>query len=856
MEIINVEYADNTYSCEVGITVEEWRNILLDHKLTTENYLNALLAFYKEPDHSATCKDVADKYSNVSSGAQKFNAWITQFGKTVTAHLNRFKIIATDGTPSFWNVAMNPGVVLKGGFQWTLRPELAQAISELGLENSFTMKSVAELTDEKLKSFGNDALIRIALDQYLNDLDENWEREKYKWIAVKYFQDNWYESLSGNNFAEMLDRALSKTENLLASTQSFPRAMLVNFAKAAPVETKRMLLDLFDESKDLVVRYDNYIKAVEEIRSKYDDGTWKSHYQNTNVVSVLLWLRYPEKYYVYKYSEYKSVDEKFGTDITIKASGAAAIMLKGFKLYDYLNVLLRSNVTLVAALRKKFAESDEYYNDPELRAATFDFGFWVSRKFKPNEVTIPKMSPFIKEASDLLRHKKNIILQGAPGTGKTYNTAALALAIIDGIVPEKHEDVMKRYEELRTQKRIEFTTFHQSMDYEDFIEGLKPRKDGNSVVYDEDDGIFKRICNAAKTTTEVTSSGTDELLAGLNDNPTIWKVSLEHAGDNDTRKDCLENGYIRVGFVQHKDIDFKEASNKLEGINALRAYQYDMAIGDIVVSCYSQDETDAIGIVTGDYEYREEGGDYPRYREVRWVVKNIRENIKDINGGKHMSLSTVHRLSVSLNDIINVIKKHAKGVSGKPMSSERPYVLIIDEINRGNVSRIFGELITLLEPDKRLGESHPITLTLPYSKAVFGVPSNLYIIGTMNTTDRSTGTIDYALRRRFAFITLPADPNLIADETAGAVFADVKRFIEKYQCADMDIDDLMVGHSYFMASGHDDLKRKITYEVVPLVKEYIKDGILSVHPEESNKWFEAWKGLNTMAKTAANESDN
>jgi 5-methylcytosine-specific restriction protein B len=646
---------------------------------------------------------------------------------------------------------------------------------------------------------------------------------------------------------------LSKTGNLLSSTASFPRAMVQNFAKAAPEETKKMFLDLFNESEDLYNRYQRFITKAEELRSTYDDGTWHNHYQNTNVVSTYLWLRYPDKYYIYKYSEYKAVDEKFGLDIYFKANGAVTEMLKGFKLYDYLNPILRSNAKLVSAIRNKIAQYDSYYKDPELRTATFDFGFWVSRYFEPSKVTIPKMSPFIEEASNLLRYKKNIILQGAPGTGKTYNTAALALAIIDGIVPENHAEVMKRYEELHAQRHIEFTTFHQSMDYEDFVEGLKPEKDGDGVIYNVAPGIFKKICNAAQTSAEVTSSGTDEILAGMNDNPTIWKVSLEKAGDNPTRTDCMENGYIRIGWPEYKDVDFMDAKDVTDGKYILRAFQHDMAIGDIVVSCYSQDETDAIGIVTGDYEYRQDGGELPRYREVRWIVKNIRENIKEINGGKHMTLGTVYRLSISLNDIINVIKKYT--TTKQLVPSERPYVLIIDEINRGNVSRIFGELITLLEPDKRLGEAHAIKLKLPYSKDEdFGVPNNLYIIGTMNTTDRSTGTIDYALRRRFAFITLPADPDLIANETARAIFSDVKKFIEQHQCADMDIDDLMVGHSYFMASSDSELKQKIIYEVIPLVKEYIKDGILSVRPEEAAKWFDAWKQLTTKKEAVTDDS--
>jgi 5-methylcytosine-specific restriction protein B len=751
---------------------------------------------------------------------------------------------------------MNPGVALKNdGFQWTLRPELVQAISELGLESDFTLKSVLDQFADKLELLANNKLIKVAFNQYLEDLDNNWEKEDYKWEAVQCFQKNWDESKSGADFAAMLESALSKTGNLLASMSAYPRDSILSFAKVEPEETKEMFLDLFNESEDLYARYQRFIAKAEFIRSKHDDGKVSSHFQNTNAVSTYLWLRYPDKYYIYKYSEYKAVDEKFGLDIYFKANGAVTEMLKGFKLYDYLNPILRSNAKLVSAIRNKIAQSENYYKDPELRTATFDFGFWVSRYFEPSKVTIPKMSPFIEEASNLLRHKKNIILQGAPGTGKTYNTAALALAIIDGIVPEDHAEVMKRYEELRSQHRVEFSTFHQTMDYEDFIEGLKPIKDGNTVIYNVENGIFKNICNAAQTATEITSSGTDELLADMNDNPTIWKVSLESTGDNPTRTDCLNNGHIRIGWAQYGDIDFMEADEIKDGKYILRTFQRDMAIGDIVVSCYSQDETDAIGIVTGDYEYRKEGGDYPRYREVRWIIKNIRENIKEINGGKHMTLGTVYRLSISLNDIISVIKKYTSNSTKQLVSSERPYVFIIDEINRGNVSRIFGELITLLEPDKRLGESHAIKLKLPYSKDEdFGVPNNLYIIGTMNTTDRSTGTIDYALRRRFAFITLPADPDLISNETARAIFSDVKKFIEKHQCADMDIDDLMVGHSYFMASSDSELKQKIIYEVIPLVKEYIKDGILSVRPEEAAKWFDAWKQLTTKKEAVTDDS--
>ena len=323
-----------------------------------------------------------------------------------------------------------------------------------------------------------------------------------------------------------------------------------------------------------------------------------------------------------------------------------------------------------------------------------------------------KNKAFTNKCANLLKSKHNIILQGAPGTGKTYNTAAIALSVlgIDGVDLDNHDEVMKKYEELQDD-RIFFTTFHQSLDYEDFVEGLKPRVQTNEngeslgVTYEPEDGIFKRACNAVVT---------------------------------DDSKD---------------------------------------------------------------------------------IIKSV--------------------------------------------------VLIIDEINRGNVSKIFGELITLLEADKRDKGNHPIKVTLPYSKTLFGVPSNLYIIGTMNTTDRSTGTLDYALRRRFAFVTLKSDPNMIVkhyeklgndDLKAIAIdlFNNIKAFITnpKHLCGDLCIDDLMVGHSYFMASSKEELQCKVEFEIIPLIAEYINDGILTVNDQEKDKAFDAWASLHPVQIVDDEDEDN
>lgn len=161
---------------------------------------------------------------------------------------------------------------------------------------------------------------------------------------------------------------------------------------------------------------------------------------------------------------------------------------------------------------------------------------------------------------------------------------------------------------------------------------------------------------------------------------------------------------------------------------------------------------------------------------------------------------------------------------------DRPVVLIIDEINRGNISKILGELITLLESDKREGTENAISTILPYSGYEFSVPSNLYIIGTMNTTDRSTGAVDYAIRRRFAFVTLTADEKLLEADYPNSIslFRAVWHFIKQHTTETLDMDDLMIGHSYFMT---DDLPMAWEYEIRPLLVEYYKDGLLKCLPE-------------------------
>ena len=289
-----------------------------------------------------------------------------------------------------------------------------------------------------------------------------------------------------------------------------------------------------------------------------------------------------------------------------------------------------------------------------------------------------------------------------------------------------------------------------------------------------------------------------------------------------------------------------------------------MQKGDYVLSCYSSTTIDAIGIIEGDYEWLDNVSEYKRSRKVKWLVKGIKENIYELNGNTALTLSTVYKLNNITYDKLNQLldKYKIKKLQQPDNDDKLPFVLIIDEINRGNVSKIFGELITLLEADKRLGAENEVTVTLPYSGDSFGVPSNLYIIGTMNTADRSVGYIDYAVRRRFAFFTIKASRKAIENyygdndelcDMALDYFDEVSALFDNVS-NEFDKDDVMVGHSYFMAENKDELDLKMEYEVRPLLLEYVRDGVLNIRKDSDE--YKKIANYPASPETTANDDDN
>lgn len=536
----------------------------------------------------------------------------------------------------------------------------------------------------------------------------------------------------------------------------------------------------------------------------------------------------------------------------------------------------------------------------------------------------------------------NTILYGPPGTGKTYNTINKALEIVDPEFYENYKDnrvaIKTRFDELLNSNRIGFVTFHQSFSYEDFVEGLKATTENNQVNYEIEDGIFKRLCESARSKPIVKAEQDHVDISGRK----IWKMSLGDIAGEDAfiYQQCVDNGYVLLGYGY--DIDFANASDRKQVAQTYRSnnveienesYDYqvtsvnkfknEMAIGDLIVVSDGNRKFRAIAEITSDYYFNNSAVDdasYSQARKVTWhrvyepslpvdelFKKNLSQmtlyrlyestidteklrsilqgsddpgniapgrtigkyqiesisdeliTIRKPNGSKlPMPKSIVDELcalvrsaDISIEDIKqkrvfdkvdtlmekflvngypNVLGPLVEGIVSKGIllsnqASSDKRVLIIDEINRGNISNIFGELITLIEPSKRAGGKEALSVKLPYSKEVFSVPANLHIIGTMNTADKSLAQLDIALRRRFQFEEMMTNYELLA--TIPLIEGiDVKQMVETINKRIELLYDRehTIGHSFFLPllddPSIDKLSEIFAREILPLLQEY------------------------------------
>jgi 5-methylcytosine-specific restriction protein B len=448
-----------------------------------------------------------------------------------------------------------------------------------------------------------------------------------------------------------------------------------------------------------------------------------------------------------------------------------------------------------------------------------------------------KSTPAISKQQVQVKQPLNLILYGPPGTGKTYRAIERALAVLDPAHLEIHRSdrvsLKARFDELTQIGRVHFVTFHQSFAYEDFVEGIRV----SEGISDEDmpqglpsyavePGVFRRIAEEAHLAKA--SAASTGVAAGAR----VWKISIDGSGPSKIRDRCFANSEMRIGWGEVGNLaDPNRPKEQIEALkaeswtnqNSLRAFSEDIAVGDIVLCLKSQLSVQAVGVVTGDYRFDPTavpGTDFFHVRPVKWLRTGMDTNVLNLNGGTRLTLKTLYPLPrISAADALSL----ADGA--KTPAAEAPkFVLIIDEINRGNISRIFGELITLLEDSKRSGQLEALTARLPYSRREFSVPDNLYVIGTMNTADRSLTGLDLALRRRFTFEEVAPDETELENITVEGVSIEEMLTAMNERIEALLDRDHRIGHTYFLALRQDPSLKHLASvferSVLPLLEEY------------------------------------
>jgi 5-methylcytosine-specific restriction endonuclease McrBC GTP-binding regulatory subunit McrB len=410
----------------------------------------------------------------------------------------------------------------------------------------------------------------------------------------------------------------------------------------------------------------------------------------------------------------------------------------------------------------------------------------------------------------------NLILFGPPGTGKTYNTVNKALEIIgENIGGKTRKEIKELFDTKMQEGQIVFTTFHQSMSYEDFIEGIKPiepEKESDPVIYRVEFGVFRNLCiEASFAVAKLRETKTTEEVLDFSILYDAFADSVDEKilGGEQVELETKAGGSVMVESISHQGnfIIKHHQGTRTYTVSKPRLTKLQSAIKDLgEVSNINNKFREIIG-----------GSNSSAY----WSVLNAirKEKQTDIITKENRAYTFEEKKEV----VLSLKKVDYKNRTGKP------FVLIIDEINRGNVSRIFGELITLIEEDKRLGKDEALEATLPYSKDRFGIPENIFIIGTMNTADRSVEALDTALRRRFSFEEMVPNPKLIAtegylkDENGCVGQIDMVQLLTTMnrRIGKLLDKDHQIGHSYFMCVRNlEELKTVFQSKIIPLLQEY------------------------------------
>lgn len=658
------------------------------------------------------------------------------------------------------------------------------------------------------------------LEEYKSELKGvRWDDEKFKWQAIKGFQERW--DIESTDFCTMLKNSLDKTFNLLASSHYFPRKMIEEFAQKESETVRQMFMDLFDESKDLYGRMVSFKAQSKQLVNKYWDSG-KSDFQTENTLTTYLWLRYPDKYYIYKFEEAKSLANELKTNYVFKAGDYKNNVENFIKLYDELSQELCKDLELKQIVQSKL--EDDCYDDPKCKTLAIDFGYFVNQRQKAAKIEDEKKSLNVKEEIEEYNNLNEPHYWFLSANPKIWSMSSM---------PVGKEQSYTLYNDNGNKRRV----FQNFLDAKvgDKIIGYEstPIKQVVAILevikeQDEERIYFKKV--------ESLSSPID--LSLLKACPGLENMEFFV---------CSQGSLFKLSKNEYEQIlDLIREENPVQTNKVVNKYTKEDFLNDVYVTDTKYDRF--VSVLKKKKNIILQG---PPGVGKTFAAKRLAYSIMEEKNDDRIEFVQFHQ-NYSYEDFMLGYKPCGNGFEMKygifyqfcQKASNHPdkaYFFIIDEINRGNMSKIFGELLMLIEPDYRDNK-----IKLAYNGLDFSVPQNLHIIGMMNTADRSLALIDYALRRRFSFFTM--EPGFDTDgfkkyqqKLNSPVF---DKLIDRVKDLNDEIlkDDSLgsgfcIGHSYFCnldICTNEILLDIVDFDILPMLNEYWFDEPSKVERWENN----------------------
>lgn len=662
------------------------------------------------------------------------------------------------------------------------------------------------------------------LEEYKSELKGvRWDDEKFKWQAIKGFQERW--DIESTDFCTMLKNSLDKTFNLLASSHYFPRKMIEEFAQKESETVRQMFMDLFDESKDLYGRMVSFKAQSKQLVNKYWDSG-KSDFQTENTLTTYLWLRYPDKYYIYKFEEAKSLANELKTNYVFKAGDYKNNVENFIKLYDELSKELCKDLELKQIVQSKL--EDDCYDDPKCKTLAIDFGYFVNQRQKAAKIEDEKKSLNVKEEIEEYNNLNEPHYWFLSANPKIWSMSSM---------PVGKEQSYTLYNDNGNKRRV----FQNFLDAKvgDKIIGYEstPIKQVVAILevikeQDEERIYFKKV--------ESLSSPID--LSLLKACPGLENMEFFV---------CSQGSLFKLSKNEYEQIlDLIREENPVQTNKVVNKYTKEDFLNDVYVTDTKYDRF--VSVLKKKKNIILQG---PPGVGKTFAAKRLAYSIMEEKNDDRIEFVQFHQ-NYSYEDFMLGYKPCENGFEMKygifyqfcQKASNHPdkdYFFIIDEINRGNMSKIFGELLMLIEPDYRDNK-----IKLAYNGLDFSVPQNLHIIGMMNTADRSLALIDYALRRRFSFFTM--EPGFDTDgfkkyqqKLNSPVF---DKLIDRVKDLNDEIlkDDSLgsgfcIGHSYFCnldTCTNENLLDIVDFDILPMLSEYWFD-----EPSKVERWENNLRGV-------------